>query len=362
MSLINYNLFVLILHSDAEQKRNNNMQRSMELDRVTSRDCTFQPNINTPYMLRFKSTGREVPEHKNVRAMIRRSASRSRSRAASSGDALPESQGQGDNQTDTSRSMESDLLSAGLRNEPPSSSSSGRRQVNTRPEMLGAERHQAAPVEPYLDQKDILGFRSRSNSANKLRRSGSDPRMKPQMEEIPFSSGPSDYGEFDNEYQTMSFPAAPSPSGARTTAASALYRAQNGFSSDPAMVRKQARNAAAPGRFSYSAAALHAAEQVYSYQNQYLRQSPRQSPAQSPAQSPSQQYYDQRHSNSQFFPSPRESAVAMQGPVPSPRGPAGSALYLAPSPRTPRTASAAEYKLTEEALHRKMYKDLYYNF
>lgn len=340
------------------------MQRSMELDRVTSRDCTFQPNINTPYMLRFKSTGRKIPEHKNVRTMIRRSASRSR--AASTGEALPESDAQGDNQTDTSRSMESDLLSAGIRNENPSSSSgagpnngsgSGRRQVNTRPEVLGAEGYEAAPPVTYLDQKEILGFRSRSNSANKLRHSGSDPRMRTQMEEIPFASGPSDYGEFDDEYQTMSFPAAPSPSGARTTAASALYRSQNGFSADPAVVRKLSRTATAPGRFSYSAAAQHAADQVYSYQNQYLRQSPRQSPG---------QYNNNDNSNSgnnsQFFPSARDAAVAMQGPGPSPRSQAGSALYLAPSPRTPRTASAAEYKLTEEALHRKMYKDLYYNF
>lgn len=328
------------------------MQRSIELDRVTSRDCTFQPNINTPYMLRFKSTGRgrAVPEHKNVRTMIRRSANRSR--AASSGNGPAESLG--DTHTDTSHSIESDLVSAGVRGEPPNSSGRRSGQVNTRPEVLGSEGFDTSSG-PYLDQKDILGFRSRTNSANNLRRSGSNPRMRPQMEEMPLSAGPPDYVYMDeddvhnfDESDLNYYP----PSGARTAAISAQYRAQNGFVSDPVAARRHTRNAPAPGRFSYSAAAHHAAQQVYSYQNQHH-----------PSQSPRQQnnhgnnnsnYY---HDGSQGFPSTRDSPNTMQ--VPSPRSQAGSALYLAPSPRT---ASASEYKLTEEALHRKKYKDLYYNF
>lgn len=321
-----------------EVKRNNNLERSLQLDEKNRRDCTFQPNINSPYMVRYKSAGRPVTPNKNVNAMLR-SSSRTRSRPTAAVDedssclSNPTTiDAEGREETPRSPAPSPSARPATPPRVPPHSgapmgwssveSSPGLRATTARPGsaqyistspeilMLGPD-GQAVPVpvrgeRVLLDQREYLGYgRVRATTptgSRQLRRAASDSRMP--------APGPMRqmYPDFSTDH-------------------SVEYRRTHLTSPSSAMYLQRTRPpptvAAAPGRFSYDRNSSFSSMRSPSYTALYTSKSNVGTPRSS-------------RSPGRFFPP-------------------------AASPRTPTTASTAEYKLSQDALHRQMYQELYYN-
>ena len=113
------------------------MERKAELDKERYKSCTFKPNINSPYMLRFKSSGKAIPVHKNVNSFIKANNSINAGAAA------------------TCASLDVSLEDA---NNP----------VPVVERLRGSVSGSAVPAQ--LDQKKYLGFTKRPSSPNNANR------------------------------------------------------------------------------------------------------------------------------------------------------------------------------------------------
>jgi hypothetical protein len=318
-------LFDLVAIADAEVKLNNNLERKLQLKQQASRDCTFQPNINSPYMVRYKSTGRPVPAHKNVNEMLRSSSrSRGASESAPVGAVDPGDVGNASEdrprtpERTTARSSSASRPSTapaagwrGVDSSPGLRATSARRgtpgYISTRPEII-AHDGAAAPLTEVLvlDQKEHLGFgqvratQPRGALASQLHNAdGGSRQLTPNARQMHLNFA----ADRSREYRTSNL-VAPS---------SAMYVQHNSFT---APVNKSLPGSKY-GRFSYDKNAA--------FSN--LR-------------------------------SPLQGSVSAGT---TPRSSKSPARFFPPTPRTPTTATAAEYKLSQDALHRKMYQELYYN-
>lgn len=290
-------------------------------------------------MARYKLSARPAQPDKNVKEMLR-SSSRSRSRTSS--EALPsgvtapergvgvgdtgELPMEGDNlpgTPDRARVPVSLEQAAQLRmsieSSPGIRATSARRgtpgYISTRPQVLPVQEGDPMYSE-FLDQREHLGFgkvraTTPSSSVN-TRRSSSNPRQsapppRPNQTHIDFSTDRS------AEYRKVHLV---SPS---TT----MYVQHNKFSAPSAASLFSTQYAPKPGRFSYDQGALF----------------------------------------SKVNKKPSVHALSRSTET-TPRAGAGASSptrYFPPAARSPTTASAMDYKLSHDALHRKMYQELYYN-
>jgi hypothetical protein len=338
--------------TDADFKRHSNMERTLQLQQQARRDCTFQPNINSPYMVRYKSSGRALPPEKNVNAMLRstsRSGSRGRgtptdgtarstsgpapaehtttAEGASSTAAEPSTPSRPDTgaaepgqagtqrQTAVCESVES---SPGLRATSARRTAPG--YISTRPQLVdphGASLAATPQFSEFLDQKEYLGFGKVRGLKptpyhSSMRRTSSDPRLIAPSAGAGKQSHPDFAADRSRPYRTVNLV---SPS-------SAMYVQHNQFTVPPAASRYAPQyQPARPGRFSY----------------------------------------EQQQSAATILRSPHASSASTGTTPRSARSPGKFFPSTPPTPRTPTTASAAEYKLSQDALHRKMHQELYYN-
>jgi hypothetical protein len=313
---------------DAEVKLNNNLERKLQLKQEASRDCTFQPNINSPYMVRYKSTGRPVPAHMNVNEMLRSS---SRGRGASQPESESavfypsgthaEASNRAEDRPQTPERTTARAGSAsrprtapaagwkGVESSPGLRATSARRgtpgYISTRPEIITSQDGAAAPLAEVLDQKEHLGFGqvratpSRAGASSQVHVDSGHRQLMPSARQVHQNFA----ADRSREYRTSNL-VAPS---------SAMYTQHNSFT---APVNKSL-TPSKYGRFSYDKNAA--------FSN--LR-------------------------------SPLQGSVSAGT---TPRSSKSPGRFFPATPRTPTTATAAEYKLSQDALHRKMYQELYYN-
>lgn len=350
-------IFSSISHLDIEVKRNNTLERSLQLEQEKNRECTFKPNINSPYMVRYKSAGRQVPPSRNINAMIRSSSNSNRDASAADLEV----------HQDLRTSIDSNVESVVSAGSSVVEHRHGLQRVDTRPMLIvqDADGHFSVPIGSiptpapvhvpvksaqstgYLDQKAHLGFRSRSVSPGSRRRTSSNylnpgpapgPRVPseppapvpvpaykvtctlPQRNAVP--PPPPDFiADLNAQYANMDLN---SPSNSSQRSANARGSAK-GLPRVPS------------GRFSYSGGGADIVSKL---------SSPQAKPKQSGPIVPYQN-------------SPRTAVY--QPYKPAQVGVPGDGNSAAPSPKTTAAGTYVDNKQSQDSMQRRMYQDLYYN-